>query len=362
MKKRLVSFDFIRVIAMLLILIFHWNVTMDKWEINAPYILMGAGVNGNILANIGVSLFFILSGASLMYSCRDGLRLKTFYRKRFLSIYPQYWLTYAVVFLDFYIVHREPMTETPKFLILSAAGMDGFLYYKYPCYYLIGEWFVGCIVILYILYPLLHRCVDRRPVLTAAAAAAGFVLLERFYPFVMESPRFPLMRVPEVLFGMYFVKLFYSPQKLQEKREGCPVWLAVPAFAAFLALFAVKLPVSMDYLNLWAGVSSFLSLDFLFGFLGRMPQRSWKPVSALSGFSYSVFLLHHVYMDRALEPYAGRELSLAESVWLFLKYAAVIVCAAIVLALVCRRLVSFFSAVRQKCTEQRKNKEVQRKS
>lgn len=356
MKKRLVSFDFIRVIAMLLIMIFHWNVTMDELGINAPYILMGPGVNGNVLANIGVSLFFILSGASLMYSCRDGLERKRFYRKRFLSIYPQYWLTYIVVFVDFYVVHGEAMTETKKFLIMSAAGMDGFLYYKYPCYYLIGEWFVGCIVILYVLYPLLHWCVNRWPAAAAVVAAAGFVLLERFYPFAMESPRFPLMRAPEMLFGMYFVKLFYSRQKLQEKREGCPLWLAIPAFGALLALFLIKLPISMDYLNLWAGVSGFLTMNFVFKFLERNSRRKWKPVAALSGISYSFFLIHHVYMDRALEAYANTTLGRWEIVRLFLNYFVVILAAAVVLEWAARRLVTLFTAAGHKIADQRKNK------
>lgn len=42
-------------------------------------------------------------------------------------------------------------------MLLSLLGMDGYFQYRGPNYYLIGEWFFGAIVFLYILYPLFAK-------------------------------------------------------------------------------------------------------------------------------------------------------------------------------------------------------------
>ena len=40
-------------------------------------------------------------------------------------------------------------------LLFSVIGLDGYLAYRFKTYYLIGEWFLGAIIIIYIIYPLL---------------------------------------------------------------------------------------------------------------------------------------------------------------------------------------------------------------
>lgn len=70
MQKRINYLDFIRAFATISIVIFHFNCSIGAHAIysNASRvpIVFYEYKNGN-LGQIGVSLFFILSGASLMY-------------------------------------------------------------------------------------------------------------------------------------------------------------------------------------------------------------------------------------------------------------------------------------------------------
>ena len=220
------------------------------------------------MGHIGVSLFFILSGASLMYSTRRGLEIRSYLKKRFLSIYPLYWITYAAFFTHFYIINRLPMTVPKSSLLLSFLGMDGYLYYKIPCYYLVGEWFVGCILILYLLFPLLRRLVLEHPRATALVTAVLYVPYLYVYPFQMENERLFFSRIPEFLFGMYFAVYFYGAGKGETKKDVPPKdpisWKAgLFSLAAFLFIFFIPVELPQLYRIMWVGASAFTALAWI---------------------------------------------------------------------------------------------------
>lgn len=319
MKKtagsRIFAFDFIRILAMLMIIVFHYNAFLIDCQITAPPLLFIQYANGT-MGHIGVSLFFILSGASLMYSCRKGLELKSYFKKRFLSIYPIYWITYAAFFTHFYIINRLPMPISRKSLILTVLGMDGYLYYKIPCYYLIGEWFVGCIVIIYLIFPLLYRAVLKHPRTAAAGCILLYIPYVYFYPFEMEIARFFLTRIPEILFGMYISAFFY-----RDTAQGIPhfSWkTGAAALVSCLAVFYIPVPMAEPYRILWTGISFFL----LLAWLSQYFEWQWilKPCRLLSGASFAIFLVHHVMMGPLLTPASGQTLTAFQNYGLFIKY------------------------------------------
>lgn len=328
---RILSLDVIRILAMALIIIFHWNVSCQQQQITAKPILFLTFANGNI-ANIGVSLFFILSGASLYYTTRDKLRLRTYYRKRFLSIYPLYWITYLVIFLYFYQVKNAPMLYKRRTLLLSFLGMDGYLSEQVQCYYLIGEWFVGCIVLLYLIYPLLHLGVRKHPLLTAVLTLCWYIPMIQFYPFTMSSTHFFLTRVPEMMIGMYYIKYFYAPDKIKEQSFGMPILPGIAALLLFLFLLYVPVPLSESYLNILLGTSCFLALSALLRYLERSDkkQRIQKPIIRFSGYTYGIFLIHHILIGEFTLPHAETTMSLPQMWILFFCYLVYIsVCGAV---------------------------------
>ena len=88
MKKRLFYLDFIRALATIIIVICHYDA-LFIYNVNRPDLTIGTAYPFNIyIGSLGVSLFLIISGASLMYTYGDkDLNPKEFYKKRFKRIF-----------------------------------------------------------------------------------------------------------------------------------------------------------------------------------------------------------------------------------------------------------------------------------
>ena len=79
--KREIGYDFIRFIAMLLIVVFHFYSTCAEKGYRFPSLLKHVIVHGSIgWGGVGVALFFMLSGAVLMMTNKDKSILY-FYKK-----------------------------------------------------------------------------------------------------------------------------------------------------------------------------------------------------------------------------------------------------------------------------------------
>ena len=113
-----------------------------------------------------VTSFFCISGVVLYYNYPKIKSVKRFYFKRWKSIYPSYYICFLYFFL------RTAFNLKKLFfkghwskIFLTLIGMDGYLSYRIRTYYLIGEWFLGAIIIIYILYPLILCIVARNNLL-----------------------------------------------------------------------------------------------------------------------------------------------------------------------------------------------------
>ena len=93
-RSRVFYLDFIRAISICMIIIYHYNLLILKLQVSDNAVL----TKETVLGVIGVSLFIILSGASLMMSTQADFDIKTFAKKRFLSIYPLFWLHLCINF------------------------------------------------------------------------------------------------------------------------------------------------------------------------------------------------------------------------------------------------------------------------
>lgn len=318
MRKRIYSLDYIRVLAMFMIIVFHWNVFCMSVDVQTDPIFLMYFKTSNI-AHLGVSLFFILSGASLQYTYKKN-KLKTYYKKRFLAIYPLFWVMYVFFFTNIYIVRRSPLNVDKSSFILSFLGMDGFLNYKMSTVYLIGEWFLGCIILIYLLFPLLHWCVEKFPRITVIATTIFFVLWVNFYSFQMPISHCPITRIPEVLFGMYFIKIFYNEKRIEDGNYGCSPVVGIVSliFFAIPALFQINLSIS--YIILWMGFSCFLVFAWMFRFLEKKEYAINHWISLLSNYSYAIFLAHHVIMCDYINYYSGVKMSPLKNYVMFAYY------------------------------------------
>lgn len=115
------------------------------------------------LGNGSVTLFFVLSGFVLYYNygSENSLDLYSYYKSRFIRLYPLYWFSLLLFFIFIGMPHFW-MSNPSIIQILSAVfGIQSFI--PYPRYYFainpVG-WFISAEILLCILFPLLAKKLD----------------------------------------------------------------------------------------------------------------------------------------------------------------------------------------------------------
>ena len=284
-RERLFYLDFVRALAAIAIVITHYNAIFLYMNpsISNCYVI-DAYVFNIYIGSFGVSLFLIISGAALMYVYEHACELKTFYQKRFKSIYPMFWIAYILAFLYIYVYRGGWAASTvPKsHLLLTLIGFDGYLADMIPTFYLLGEWFLGFIILFYIVFPLLRLLINKHPVFLAVAAMIIYIYLQVDYNFQLASSKNLLVRLPELLFGMYFIKY--------NKKVKLPVCLI--AAVVLVVNQIVKPGWSQDIQTTYIGIASFLILVYISYYVKN--QKIQTICAWISKYSYAIFLVHHV--------------------------------------------------------------------
>ena len=170
--------------------------------------------------------------AALQYTSpgqgREPLNLARFYQKRAKAVYPMFWLAWCIFFPIRFVTKPGyyAAAKTPS-ILLTLLGLDNFaqaaglVTMDFAC---VGEWFLGSILFLYLLFPLLQRALRKAPVLTWA------VTLLVCIPLHMQGWDNGLVAVhiPEFLFGMTFLTMkeqlkavLLHVQRADFYRAGC---------------------------------------------------------------------------------------------------------------------------------------------
>ena len=209
-KPRLFYLDLIRTVALVSILIIHFNATVTGY-FTLPSHLFGSTLPfGIYLGDFGSSLFFIVSGAALCYTSPEPFSVPAFYKKRARAVYPMFWLAWALCFtVRFTTVPGAFAGAKGATLVLTALGLDhfavaaGWVHTDFAC---VGEWFLGSILFLYLVFPLLLWLCRRG----RAARWGGFAAVCALGVAVHLAgwdARLVAIHLPEFFFGMLFVSL-----------------------------------------------------------------------------------------------------------------------------------------------------------
>lgn len=287
--NRLYGLDFIRVVGILLIILFHYNAWSER-IISSSVLLVE---NYTFLGVIGVSLFIILSGASLFYSTKTDFDVLTFYKKRFFALFPMFYLVYSSFIILALLFHQYDLTvaRNPLSFLLTVVGLDGLFSPVIPNYYLIGEWFLGCIVILYLMFPGTRYIFNINSNLALILAVILFFLLQEYYHFSLPLQTVPLFRMAEFVFGMYY--MYYSSKGIR---------IDSIIIAIILILFIILTyfdetfsgPIKM---NLYS-IATFIILSNISKSISGKTLK--KIISFLSRYSYPAFLVHHIILKQML--------------------------------------------------------------
>ncbi len=308
-KKRLFYLDFVRAIAVIFIVLWHFNTTINEFGIDCFNLSRTLRLNCDI-GQIGVTIFFILSGASLMYTYKDDLEIKSYFRKRFFSIYPMFWIAYGAAFLYFFykngMINRQVQTYKSIFTVL---GLDGYLYnLTSPNYYILGEWFLGCIIIFYMIFPILRKLILKYPKSTFAIFTLYYICITQLYSGTLRIDWNLLIRIYDILLGMYFV-LYINKIKFNK-------YIFVGALLSSIILLKWQLVIKPIYLMMLSGGSVFIVLIYL----GKKVNNKHliNIINNLSKYSYAIFLVHHVITMELFRKFSGKMLENIELICLIL--------------------------------------------
>ena len=314
-KERLFYLDFVRAIATISIVITHFNARY--LYLNPP--MPQKAVITTTVANIyiggwGVSLFFIISGAALMYVYQEKCELKTFYKKRFLNIYPMFWIAYIAAFAYMFYVNKvAPGGGAPKInLIFSILGFDGLLAENIPTFYILGEWFLGAIILMYLLFPIIRKGILEKPAVTWGIILVIYAWLILGYHYNFNVDKIIFIRMPEILFGMQFVK----QNRKFDIRE-------VVVATIILILNTICKPTWSSALQTsYVGIASFIVLVYLYYFLKN--KLAVVLCGIVSKYSYAIFLVHHIIIAHMMATFDLNKITHLQSYELFISVFIVI--------------------------------------
>jgi hypothetical protein len=172
-------------------------------------------------------------------------------------------------------------------LILTAVGVDGLLFAQgVPTFYQVGEWFLGCIIGTYLLFPLLHW-IGRRSRWALGGVGVGVMIVGTVVTASHTVGFFVAMPICSVIFGM----LAFRP-----KPNG---YLALAGVVVWIGLWMTHPPLHPNTFNLLYGFSITLIIFWLGQFVRCVPVL-WQATHFASEISFAVVLTHHYVFYRML--------------------------------------------------------------
>lgn len=318
--KRIIELDLLRILALIFVIFHHstwWFV--DKFPSASHYLKFF------YLGDLGVSFFIILSGCALTISGAKSDSSLNFYKKRFLSILPPYWIAYLLVAILIFCINGSFFNEFHlRTFLPTVFGMDGWLGTAgYKTYYLVGEWFTGFILLVYAIAPIVIYLVKKKPFLSIIFFTAISYLSIHFNSefvqiFTVWSHNAfwnPTSRLAEFSVGILLGLLILN-NKLFEKSF---VFLTLSGIATGILLyFSEKFYDGLKYLFY---IALFIFLLTLFNFLKQAFSSAIKikevakefipVISFFSSLSFLAFLFHHQLILLIMQRIPGGENSSA---------------------------------------------------
>lgn len=275
--------DILRIIAIFMVFHFHFIIVLEQQG------LLYGFANGD-WGCVGTSLFFLISGNCLARNYGRDFNIKSFYVKRWLSIFPAFYLCYALVLFGHTVLLQNHVLAglAPWRMIFTLLGIDNYLnFVGIQNGALVGEWYTAIILCIYLLFPLLQY-LYRKSKLT------GSVLLLALYVLNLIFTWGPVPDDAHLLTGIAMFWLGMMLFHFEKKLEHIPWFAFVGILLGAIMFLFVPLPgPQLLRKNLMA-----LLIFLLFMQLGRLPGKfgELKAIRFLSKIEYGIYLCHHTVL------------------------------------------------------------------
>lgn len=277
-KEKIVAIDFIRAVCAIGIILYHISCysAPDAPKVLYQYANGGFGV-------VFVAVFFMVSGSVLYHNYPQIPSLRQFYYKRWKTLFPMFYITWGYFYLKNVLVsgglfyHGKPLT-----MLLTVFGLDGYFRYRGLNYYLVGEWFFGAIILLYVLYPLFLKLVNK----------LGWKVLIGMIPLWVWQIETDVFTISAACNLIHCSSLFLIGMLIFKYRvfQMKPVFWACAAISVFL-LF-VPIPGRALYKNIVLGITLFFVLFGIGNLLMKLPVLRGG-IGFISALTFPMFLLQN---------------------------------------------------------------------
>lgn len=237
------------------------------------------------LGQIGVGLFMIISGYSLTASS-EHISAKEFYKKRLLRIFPQFYISYIICMILLIACGNNLNFNVPsQNFIFTLIGFDGYLNYKIPTFYITGEWFLGAIISLYAIFPIIRICIYRHPIYTCIASLVVFLINSHYYSYLYDINEWNNIISMSVLF------VFGGSARVVFTKYKLNSYLAIMAGGLIYLLFLRDSNIVLT--KIISAIMAFTLVMFFFELKIASSMNSGL-ITKLAEVSFAIFLVHHV--------------------------------------------------------------------
>lgn len=292
------SLSCIRIIATILILSCH--------------LLQGYENQWAFLLNVGVQIFFLLSG--FLYGKKEIVNIKLFYKSRVIKVYLPYVIFFIIISIIYFLFkHKITFIQIIGYILNIQAFIK-------PVEGLNHLWFLSVLMICYLITPFILRALKKPYVFFVI----GFILFTIQFVWIQKMYSMSLwimIYIIGICMGKYESKLL----------KNCLFFVSLIALSVLLYNFSFNKLIDSGFshyngwLHIMLAIFLFLILYWLFDSVLLMKKLN-KISKQLDSYSYEVYLTHHVFM---LGPLSILYITKYDSVNIFLIILATILSAII---------------------------------
>jgi peptidoglycan/LPS O-acetylase OafA/YrhL len=276
--QRSVLLDIIRTLAIAIIVFYHILVV----NLKSPLANIHFGISPfywKTWGEVGVTIFLILSGIvlELNYGKRK-LKYLSFIYNRILRIYPVYYLAVLITIFTACIQYGHfKYTLNLSDLFYTLTGFYAFAG-KWGGPFIVTSWFIGLIMALYFLYPLISKSMKKWPhatILMLLVISAMSISTLNHFPILPKWPQnwFPLCRVFEFGLGVYIANRikthFWGHLNNSKTVARIFKFTSEISFPLFLIHypFLDLLPYFVKFMNLYLAIALYLCISIIVSYV-----------------------------------------------------------------------------------------------
>lgn len=258
-----------------------------------------------------MTAFFMLSGYSLYLSSgsrnlQNLKEIRRFYIKRFIGVFPVYYLTAILVIAMTFIADYVGLLKTNETLLqhlvaapIDALGLQSVFPGSFSFSHHGGTWFISCIAICYLAYPYLQHVVNQMTdkakigligLLTALLLISPLLQAAMHWSSIYDNP---LIRLMEFTIGILLANLnLYSSNRLVKacQTKWTLIMGIIVLFMGVNIAMYLRIGVGFYMLYSWVALPAFIMILIPLGKLPFSRIQNSRSIQYLSAISYVFFM------------------------------------------------------------------------